>query len=127
MIDCSKKFRLYTDASSYAIGAILCQYNEIEEYVVYYLSRVLKGAEINYSITEKEALAVVYAVRHFRIYLIDQHFEIITDHSALKWLMSIKDSTGRLMRWSLYLQEFNFIIVRRAGRTHQNADAPCRK
>jgi len=122
MIDFNKKFRLYTDASNYAIGAILCQYDDSEEYVVYYLSRVLKGPEINYSVTEKEALAVVWSVRYLRVYLIDRHFEIVTDHSALKWLMTIREPTGRLMRWSLYLQQYSFDISHRAGKSHTNAD-----
>lgn len=126
MVDFSKKFRLYTDASGYALGAILSQYDDKEEYVVYYISRVLKNAELNYTITEKEALAVVWAVKYFRICLIDTKFEIITDHSALVWLIKLKEPTGRLMRWSIYLQQYDFVIIHRAGRCHLNADAVSR-
>ena len=126
MVDSSKKFRLYTDASSFALGAILSQYDDKEEWVVYYISRVLKGAEINYTITEKEALSVVWSIKYFRIYLIDTKFEVITDHSALIWLMNIKEPSGRLMRWSIYLQQYDFIIIHRSGKKHLNADAVSR-
>lgn len=92
------------------------------EYAIYYFSRKLKGAEVHYTITEKECLAVVTAVKHFRIYLFNE-FTVVTDHQALKWLLNKTDLSGRNMRWSLYLQPFNFTIVHRPGRVHKNADA----
>ena len=89
----------------------------------YYASRLLKGAEVHYGITEKECLAVVWAVKHFRVYLHGTKFIVITDHSALKWLMTINDPTGRLARWSLYLQAYDFEIIHRKGKKHTNVDA----
>ena len=124
--DFSKEFILYTDASGYCLGLILGQKtDDNKEYVVAYGSRMLKGAELHYSITEKEALAVIFAVIHFRVYLYGKKFTIITDHAALKWLMSITDfksTTERLARWAIRLQCFEFDIIHRAGRIHSNVD-----
>ena len=92
-----------------------------KEYVCYYASRLLKGAEVHYGITEKECLAVVWAVKHFRVYLHGTKFIVIADHSALKWLMTINDPTGRLARWSLYLQAYDFEIIQR--KKHTNVEA----
>ena len=84
---------------------------------------MLIGAEINYSITEMECLAVLFAIKQFRIYFYGTHFTIITDHTALKWLMSIVDPTARLARWAVYLQMYDFTIIPRRGSQHANADA----
>ena len=83
---------------------------------------MLHGAELNYGITEKECLAVVWAVKQFRHYLHGAKFTVITDHSALVWLMNIKDPNGRLARWSIYLQAFDMEIVHKKGKEHGNAD-----
>ena len=121
--DLNQTFIVYTDASGYAIGAILAQKDvEGNEYVCSYASRLLKGAEHHYGITEKECLAVVWAIKHFRIYLYGAHFKVITDHAALHWLMTINDPTGRLARWSIYLQAYDFDIIHRKGRLHSNVD-----
>ena len=118
-----KKFIIQCDASGLAVGAILSQIDDAgNEYVCSYASRLLKGAELHYSITEKECLAVIYAVKLFRVYVYGVEFDLITDHIALSWLMKLKDATGRLMRWSLYLQEFNFTIKYRKGLKHTNVD-----
>ena len=87
MPDPGKAFIIYTDASGYALGAILAQVdNEQMEYVCMYASRLLKGAELHYGITEKECLAVIWAVRQFRVYVHGARFTIVTDHSALNLL-----------------------------------------
>ena len=65
----------------------------------------------------------MWAVKYFRIYLNGTKFLIVTDHSALKWLMTINDPTGRLARWSLYLQAYDFEIIHRKGKKHSNVDA----
>lgn len=121
--DLSKPFKLYTDASGHALGAVLAQVDDDNnEYVCQYESRLLKGAEVNYGISEKECLGIVWAIRKFRPYLYGNKFQVITDHSSLKWLMTIKEPTGRLARWSLYLQEYEFDIVHRKGTSHTNVD-----
>ena len=121
--DLSKPFLLFTDASGFALGAILSQKDEKgDEYVVAYASRTLKGAEEHYGISEKECLAVIWAIKQFRIYLYGTKFDVITDHQALYWLMTIKDPTGKLARWSIYLQAYEFNIIHRRGRVHSNVD-----
>ena len=121
--DFTKQFYIYTDASNAAIGAILAQkQDDNAEYVVSYASRLLKGAEIHYGITEKECLGVLWAIRHFRVYVTGVRFTVVTDHAALVWLMNINDPTGRLARWSLFLQAFDFDIVHKKGSTHSNVD-----
>lgn len=122
--DMQRPFILQTDASGDALGAILSQQDgDGNEYVCQYESKLLKGAELNYGISEKECLAVVWAIRKFRPYLHGTHFTVVTDHSALKWLMTIKDLSGRLARWSVLLQEYNFDIIHRKGKSHSNVDA----
>lgn len=116
-------FIVYTDASGYSIGAILAQCVNDEDYVCQYSSRTLIKHEINYSISEKECLGVIFALKTFRVYLIGTEFTIVTDHSALAWLMSIKDPVGRLARWAIYIQGYNFVIIHRKGSTHSNVDA----
>lgn len=124
MPDFDKPFLIYTDASGYALGAVLAQKNpDGGESSVAYVSRTLKGAELNYGITEKECLAVVWAIKQFRVYVHGNKFTVITDHAALVWLMNISDPTGRLARWSIYLQAYTFDIIHRKGLLHSNADA----
>ena len=120
----NKPFILYTDASGYALGAILAQKDDDgAEYVCNYASRTLKGREVHYGISEKECLAILWAVKYFRIYLYGTRFSIVTDHAALQWLMNMSDPTGRLMRWSIYLQIYEFEIIYRKGKKHSNVDA----
>jgi hypothetical protein len=124
MPDFTKTFYIYTDASGLALGAILGQIDENgKEFVIIFASRLLKGAELNYSVSEKEMLAVIWAIKLFRCYIYGTEFEIITDHSALQYLISIKDVNGRLARWAMYLQSYQFKIIHRAGKNHSNADA----
>lgn len=124
----NQQFILYTDASNVGIGAVLGQKDDNgNEYVIAYASRQLHGAEINYGITEKECLAVLWSVRHLRHYLYGTKFQVITDHSALQWLINLKDPNGRLSRWSLYLQQYDMEIIHRPGNIHHNADCLSRQ
>jgi hypothetical protein len=122
--DLQRRFILHTDASGTALGAILAQIDDQgHEYVCQYESKLLKGSELHYGISEKECLAIVWAIRKLRPYLHGARFTVVTDHSALKWLMTIKDPTGRLARWSILLQAYDFEIVHRKGTQHGNVDA----
>jgi hypothetical protein len=86
--DLTKPFRLYSDASNVAIGGMLTQKDKlIKEHVISYASRILKGAELNYGISDKERLGVVFLVRKFRIYLYGVHFTVVTDHKGLMYVV----------------------------------------
>ncbi|RWR98824.1 hypothetical protein B4U79_01430, partial [Dinothrombium tinctorium] len=89
---------------------------------VAYESRLLRGAEVNYSITEKECLAVVFACVAFRSYLLGHFFKIVTDHTSLTWLLNKKDPSRRCARWIMILTEFNFEIEYKSGKLHLDAD-----
>ncbi|KAE9114009.1 hypothetical protein PF010_g9861 [Phytophthora fragariae] len=103
-------FRVATDASTVGLGACLMQDHGRGWQPVAYASKVNSVAESKYGITELECLAVVWAIKLFRPYLYGRHFTIITDHSALRWLMTSPNLTGKLHRWALTLQEFEFEI-----------------
>mmetsp|Transcript_18225 Transcript_18225/g.23573 ORF Transcript_18225/g.23573 Transcript_18225/m.23573 type:complete len:1805 (-) Transcript_18225:1615-7029(-) len=121
--DFSEDFILETDASKTGLGAVLMQKRGDGKVVIGYASRLCIAAERNYNITELECLAVVFAVDHFRPYLYGRPFTVITDHSALKWLMRFKNPVGRLARWALTLQQYNFVIGFRPGTLNPVADA----
>ncbi|KAL9979865.1 hypothetical protein ACROYT_G017589 [Oculina patagonica] len=125
--DFKKEFLLFVDASSTGIGFTLAQKQNGKEVVIAYNGRGLNRAEQNYSTTEREALALVEGIKKFQPYLFGRKFTVITDHSSLRWLMNVKDATGRLARWSLLLQQYDFEIVHRPGREHSNADSLSRR
>ena len=120
--DWSLPFEIMCDASNYAVGAVLGQRREGKPFVVYYASRTLNSAQMNYSTTEKELLAVVFALDKFRAYLIGSPITIFTDHAALKYLLSKKDAKARLIRWILLLQEFDLTIKDKKGVENVVAD-----
>ena len=121
-----KPFQLYTDASSYAVGAVLCQTQNGVERVICYAGRALSHAE-QYGITEKECLALVYAVKKFDCYLRFTKFTAYVDHSALKWLLTLKEPTGKFARWITLIQSYDMKIVYRPGIAHGNADGVSRR
>ena len=116
------QFLLYTDASDSAIGAVLSQMQEGQERVLAYWSRKLQKTERNYSTTEREALAVVSALKEFYPYVYGFSCRLITDHNPLTSLRSLKDIGGRLTRWLIFLQQFNLEFQYKPGRYHMNAD-----
>lgn len=121
--DFTQTFNLTTDASGYAIGGVLSQGPIGKDLPIGYASRLLNGAEQRYSTIEKECLAIIYCVSHFRPYLYGRKFLIITDHKPLVWLHSIKDPSSRLWKWRLKLSEYNYEIEYKAGSANANADA----
>nr|GEV00715.1 hypothetical protein [Tanacetum cinerariifolium] len=106
-------FELMCDASDFAIGAVLGQRHEKHFKPIHYASKTMTDAESNYTTTEKEMLAVVYAFEKFRSYLIMNKSIVHTDHSALKYLVAKKDAKARLLLWVLLLQEFDLKFLTR--------------
>lgn len=121
--DFSRPFIVATDASKFAAGAVLSQSFHGKEHPVAFASRQFSPVEQRYSATERECLAVVWAVRHFRCYLYGRRFRLVTDCQPLKWLLNVKDPSSRLARWNLQLQEYDFEIEHKPGKVHTNADA----
>lgn len=120
--DFSKPFILTTDASNFAIGAILSQGTPGSDKPVAYASRTLNDTENKYSTIEKELLAIIWAVTYFRPYLYGRKFLILTDHKPLKWLFSLKEPNQKLIRWRLKLEEYDYEIDYKKGKNN-NADA----
>ncbi|GJR77446.1 reverse transcriptase domain-containing protein [Tanacetum coccineum] len=120
--DWDQPFELMCDASDYAIGAVLGQRIEKHFRPIHYASKTMTEAESNYTTTEKEMLAVVYAFEKFRSYLIMNKSIVYTDHSALKYLFNKKDAKARLLRWVLLLQEFDFKVIDTKGAENYAAD-----
>ncbi|XP_022869740.1 uncharacterized protein LOC111389116 [Olea europaea var. sylvestris] len=108
-------FELMCDASDHAVDALLGQRRNKIFYVIYYASRTLNDAQINYATTEKELLAVVFTFDKFRSYLVGSKIIVYTDHAALKYLLTKKDGEPRLIRWVLLLQEFDIEIRDKKG------------
>nr|GFA81618.1 reverse transcriptase domain-containing protein [Tanacetum cinerariifolium] len=115
-------FELMCDASDYAVGAILGQRIEKHFRPIHYASKTMNQAEANYTTTEKEMLAVVYAFENFCSYLIMNKSIVYIDHSALKYLFAKKDAKACLLRWILLLQEFDFKVIDTRGAENYTAD-----
>jgi hypothetical protein len=116
-------FVLTTDASNYAIGGVLSQVINNKEHPVAYASRTLNPAETNLDTTEKEVLAIIWNVKHFRPFLYGKKFTIRTDHQPLKWLKNLKEPNAKLTRWRLALEEFDYEIEYIPGKSNKVADA----
>nr|GEW31554.1 hypothetical protein [Tanacetum cinerariifolium] len=115
-------FELMCDARDFAVGAVLGQRIEKHFRPIHYASKTMTQAETNYTTTEKEMLAVVYAFEKFRLYLIMNKRIVYTDQLALKYLFSKKDVKARLLRWILLLQEFDFKVIDTKGAENYAAD-----
>ncbi|KAJ9513536.1 hypothetical protein QJQ45_006147 [Haematococcus lacustris] len=126
--DFSRPFTVKTDASLYAIGAVLSQrdYNGAE-YVVAYESRKLQPAEINYPTHDRELLAVVHALTLWRHYLLGRPFTIETDNCPITHIMTQPHLSARQLRWTQLLAPYSFTLVHKAGKTHIVPDALSRR
>ncbi|KAK3273481.1 hypothetical protein CYMTET_18273 [Cymbomonas tetramitiformis] len=126
-IDYDRPLILYTDWSTYGIGAVLGQKDDDgKEYICMAISRSLSKTESQYASFKGEMLAVVWAVRTLRQYLHGVHFTLVTDHSPLTTLMEKADLQGQRLRWAISLQEFDFTVQYRPGAKNSNADVPSR-
>ena len=115
-------FEVMCDANDMAIGVVLGQREGGKPYVVYYASKILNEAQRNYTTTEKELLAMVYALDKFRAYLVGWGIIVFTDHSAFKYMLTKQNAKARLIRWVLLLQEFNLQIRNKKGVKNVVAD-----
>ena len=115
-------FEIMCDASDYAIRAVLGQREDKKAFVIYYAIKTLDSAQENYTSTEKEFLAVVFALEKFRSYIVGSPVTIFTYHAALKYLLSKQDTKPRLTRWILLCQEFNLTIKDKKGVENVVAD-----
>lgn len=120
----SKPFYIRCDASTEGVGGVLFQKSEEgDEHPIAYVSKKLNETQKKYTITELECLAALVSIKKFRPYVEGQDFTLITDHASLKWLMSQKDLHGRLARWSLKLQGYDFKITHQKGKENIVPDA----
>ena len=120
--DFSQAFRLYTDASTAGLGAILAQVREGKERIICCASRALNKAEKSYPATKLECLVIVWAVAKFRPYLMAMPFEVYTDHYALQWLKTMRTGSALLHRWSAALEEYDFTVRHRPGKIQTHVD-----
>jgi hypothetical protein len=110
------------DASDYAVGMDLGQRKEGRVHAVYYASKTLNGAQLNYATTETELLAVVFAFEKFRSYIANSKVIVYTDHAAIKYLLPKKEAKPHLIRWILLLQKFDVEIRDKKGVENVVAD-----
>ena len=122
--DFSRPFILMTDGSSTGLGAVLGQRFEgdSKERVIGYASRRTTSGEEKFSACELECLALIWAVKHFRTYILGRETTVVTDHWALKWLLDLKTGNPRLQRWRIALQEYDLRVVHKPAHMHRNAD-----
>jgi hypothetical protein len=121
--DFSKEFILTTDASNTGLGAVLSKGPLGKDLPMAYASRSLNKAEINYTTSETEQLAIVWATRYFIHYLYGTHFQIVNDYKPLTWAMNVKGPGSRLLRWRNLLEEFDYEITYKRGSQNSIADA----
>jgi len=121
--DCKKEFHVHIDASCISLGAIITQDGgEGLDHPIMITSHRLSKVEKNYSTTECEGIAMVYALQKYRHYLLGGHFKMYTDHSALKYLVNKPVFGGKICRWLLLFKEYDFEVVVKPRRLNAGPD-----
>ena len=118
---------LDTDASDTGLGATLSQIVDGKERVVAYASRTLNDAEKRYTVTKREMLAIIFALKQFRKYLLGHTFHLRTDHAPLLHIQTMNNTSAQISRWLEKIQELNFTIEHRPSCLHGNADGLSRR
>ena len=121
--DFDEPFIIASDASDVGIGSVLYQVLDNHERVIAYYSRKLSPAEQNWTVTERECLAALESMEQYRPYIEFTPFTLITDHSALTWLMKLDRPAGRLGRWITKLSQYQVTFVHRKGSLMNVPDA----
>ncbi|MFI5419433.1 MAG: RNase H-like domain-containing protein [Nitrososphaerales archaeon] len=117
------QIQITSDSSGYGVGGICEQSMDGKEWhPIAYCSRVLKKHEQKYTTTQRECLAIVYALRQFRTYFYGRRAKVVTDHAALKYLTNLKDPYNQLARWALEIASYQVDIVYRPGKEIVHAD-----
>lgn len=122
LLDLERRIIIRTDASDYGLGGIMMQEHDDKLYPVAYVSRKLLEREKAYSVIEKECLAIVWCLQKLQVYIYGRMFVLQTDHQPLSYLQQAKVNNGRLMRWALQLQAYNFTIEAIKGIENLGAD-----
>lgn len=118
----SVQFHISSDASDIAIGVILGQQEDSKPYAIYFITKNMSPAELNYTVTEKEFLVVIYAINKFWHYITGYPTFVHTDHTTIRYLMNKEITNARVTRWLLLLQEFDITIVDNPGKENVVAD-----
>lgn len=122
LADFSRPFIVQSDASDTGVGACLLQEFEDGLFPIAYASKKLLAREINYSTIERECLALVFAIKKFEMYLYGKEFVLHTDHRPLSYIQKCKVENSRILRWSLFLQNYRFRIEAIKGTENVSAD-----
>ena len=120
--DFNKQFILQTDASDSGVGAALLQEFDDGIFPIAYASKKLLQREKNYSVIERECLAIVFGIRKFQNFLYGTSFVLQTDHVPLSYIQKCKIESGRIMRWALFLQNYQFRVETIKGSANMCAD-----
>jgi len=120
-------FVIDADCAGSAAGAVLQQWQSGQLRVLAYASRALSAAERNYCVTRKEQLAIVYALKQFRSYVVGHRTVVRTDHAALTYLKTAKEPVGQQARWLDFIEQFDIDLQYRRGTSHANADGLSRR
>ena len=119
----NKEFELNTDASNYVIGAVL----SLEDRPITFISRTLSKSEENYAANEKEMLPIIWALKSLRNYLYGSaKIKMFTDHQPLTYALSSKNNNGKMKRWRAILEEYNYELKYKPGKTNVVADGLCK-